>query len=411
VSKSGKPFDESQYQASAGPALIAALQDISRQIRVLEAARLDTIAEVYRLGIAALAGYSNTRALLIEVLRVAPRLATKLVQRSAVVAETLTPTGHVTPAPLPTVRAALHEGLLDGEHIDAVADTIKEIPDTADYATRELVESTLAETARTVNPKVVAEHGAIMLQHLDPDGLEPGEEPPPQPMNSLTCRRNRDGSLKFAGQLDPESADLLEQMLVTWGKPRRLSDDLPDPRSVRERHGDALSEIVHRAANPKGVTKARLTVTLDHEILLHGIGTATLSSGCPLTPKAVRRLACDAGIIPVVLNGKSVPLDVGRSRRLVKPSQRAALVARDQGCAYPGCCQAAQYTDAHHIRHWADGGATDLDNLVLLCRLHHLMLHHSAWTVRIRGGLPEFIPPKWIDPQQKPIRNTIRLQQ
>jgi uncharacterized protein DUF222 len=280
MSKSGKPFDESQYQASAGPELIAKIQDLSRQIRVLEAAKLDLIAEMDRLGIAALAGYSNTRALLIEVLRVAPRLATKLVQRSAVVAETLTPTGHVTPAPLPTVRAALHEGLLDGEHIDAVAETVKEIPDTADYATRELVEATLGETARTVNPKVVAEHGAIMLQHLDPDGLESGEEPP-QPMNSLTCRRSRDGSLKFAGQLDPESADLLEQMLVTLGKPRPLSDDIPDPRSVRERHGDALSEIVHRAANPKGVTKARLTVTLDHDMLMQGVGTATLSSGCP----------------------------------------------------------------------------------------------------------------------------------
>jgi uncharacterized protein DUF222/HNH endonuclease len=410
VSRAGKPFDESQYQASAGPRLIATLQDISRQIRRLEAARLDTIAELERHGIAPLAGYPSTRALLIEVLRVSPSQASKLVTRSALVAETLTPTGHTTPASLPTVRAALQEGLLDGEHIDAVAEAVNDIPDTADLAARELVESTLAESARTLNPKTVREHAAILLQHLDQDGTEPAEDTP-QPLNSLSCRRNRDGSLKFVGQLDPETADLLEQMLVKWGSPRRLSDDIPDPRSVRERHGDALSQIVHRAANPHGGARARITVTLDLGKLLDGIGTATLSSGCPLAPKAVRRLACDADIIPVVLGSKSVPLDVGQSRRLVKPGQRAALVARDRGCAYPGCCQPAQYTDAHHIRHWADGGPTDVDNLVLLCRLHHLMLHHSAWTVHIRDGLPEFIPPKWIDPQQKPIRNTTRLQQ
>src|SRR6266498_3864982 len=302
MSTSGTPFDESQYEASAGPQLIATLQDISRQIRLLQAEQLDTIAELEQQGIAPLAGYPSTRALLIEVLRVAPGHATKLVNRSAMVAETLTPTGHLIPAPLPTVRAALHEGLLDGEHIDAVADTIKQIPDTADLAARELVESTLAETARTLHPTTVREHGAILLQHLDSDGEEPIEDKP-QPMNSLTCRRTRDGSLKFVGQLEPETADLLEQMLAAWGAPRRLSDDLPDPRSVRERHGDALSEIVHRAANPKGGAKARLIVTVDFNMLLDGIGTATLSGGCPLTPKTVRRLACDADILPVVLHG------------------------------------------------------------------------------------------------------------
>jgi len=341
VSRGRKPFDESQYEASAGPELIATLKDISRQIRLLEAQRLDTVAELERQGIAALAGYPSTRTLLIEVLRVAPRLGSKLVTRSAAVAETLTPTGHLTPAPLPTVRTALHEGLLDGEHIDAVADTLKDVPDAA----RELVETTLGETAKSVNPGVVRKHGAILLQRLDPDGKEPGEEAP-QPMNSLTCRRTRDGSLKFVGQVDPETGDLLEQLLFKFGKPRKLSLDLPDPRSVRERHGDAFSEIVHRSANPKGGARARLTVTLDLNMLVDGIGTATLSSGCPLSPKAVRRLACDADLLPVVLNGKSVPLDAGQSRRLVKTTQKAALIARDKGCAYPGVRHEALSTNS-----------------------------------------------------------------
>src|SRR5947209_10886649 len=83
MSRSGQPFDESRFRASAGPRLIATLQDISRQIRLLQAQQLDAIAELERQGIAALAGYPSTRALVIEALRVAPGQATKLVSRSA----------------------------------------------------------------------------------------------------------------------------------------------------------------------------------------------------------------------------------------------------------------------------------------------------------------------------------------
>ena len=169
-----------------------------------------------------------------------------------------------------------------------------------------------------------------------------------------------------------------------------------------------MADIIHRAANPSGGAKAQLTVFLDLQALTDQVAGATLDTGCPLAPEAVRRLACDADFIPMVLNSESVPLDAGRSRRLVKPKQREALVARDRGCAYPGCCTPAAWADAHHIKHWLDGGLTNLDNLVLLCRKHHMLLHHSPWIVRIQDGRPEFIPPKWVDPHQRPIRNVIR---
>jgi hypothetical protein len=123
----------------------------------------------------------------------------------------------------------------------------------------------------------------------------------------------------------------------------------------------------------------------------------------------VRRLSCDAELIPLVLNGDSVPLDLGQASRLVKKDQRKALVARDKGCAFPGCCNPARWCDAHHVQHWQDLGPTDVDNLVLLCRRHHREIHGSAWQVRMHGGLPEFIPPTWIDPDRKPLRNTIHL--
>ena len=215
--------------------------------------------------------------------------------------------------------------------------------------------------------------------------------------------------MKFTGELEPETAELLEALLDKWGKPESPAQGVPDPRPLEERHGDALAEVVHRAANPKGHARVQLSVHLDLNQLLDGLGGATLDSGCPLAPAAVRRLACDANLIPLVLNGKSVPLDLGRGHRLVTRGQRRALIARDKGCAYPGCCAPARWTDAHHITHWQDGGKTDLQNLVLLCRKHHRILHGSEWTIRMTHGHPEFIPPKWIDHLQRPMVNTIHL--
>ncbi len=123
----------------------------------------------------------------------------------------------------------------------------------------------------------------------------------------------------------------------------------------------------------------------------------------------LRRLACDAEILPVVLGSRSQPLDVGRSSRLVTPAQWTALVLRDQHCAFPGCRRPPIACDAHHVRHWSDGGRTDLDNLVLLCRTHHTVLHTAPWEVRLdpADGRPEFVPPTALDPERRPMRRRV----
>lgn len=106
----------------------------------------------------------------------------------------------------------------------------------------------------------------------------------------------------------------------------------------------------------------------------------------------------------MVLGGDSQPLDVGSSQRTAPIAIRRALVVRDRGCAFPSCTRAPGWTGAHHIRHWADGGPTEIDNMVLLRRMHHGIIHRSEWEVRIRDGIPEFIPPPYIDPEQRPRR-------
>src|SRR5207302_9565191 len=111
---------------------------------------------------------------------------------------------------------------------------------------------------------------------------------------------------------------------------------------------------------------------------------------------------------PVVFNGDSQPLDVGHTHRLVQRQQRDALVARDRGCAFPGCDIAARWAEAHHIRPWHEGGPTDLNNMLLVCRRHHRVLHGNDWSITMISGVPYFIPPPWVDPARKPMRNLLR---
>ncbi|HEX5812412.1 MAG TPA: DUF222 domain-containing protein [Pseudonocardia sp.] len=137
-----------------------------------------------------------------------------------------------------------------------------------------------------------------------------------------------------------------------------------------------------------------------------GAGAGELDLGLALSIESVRRLACDAQLIPAVLGSHGEPLDVGRAVRSAPPSLRRLLELRDGGCAFPGCDRFARWCRVHHIEHWADGGATSCQNCVLLCGAHHRAVHHQGWEVAIAtDGLPDFYPPPWVDPQQRARRN------
>ncbi|MHA7188854.1 HNH endonuclease signature motif containing protein [Arthrobacter sp. MDT2-16] len=112
-----------------------------------------------------------------------------------------------------------------------------------------------------------------------------------------------------------------------------------------------------------------------------------------MSTRSIRRLACDAYIIPLVLGGDGQVLDLGRANRLFPPHLRRALVARDIGCAFPDCTVPASWCEAHHITPWAHGGNTSIDNGVLLCAHHHHTIHQGQWTVASRNGMPWFTPP------------------
>ena len=231
---------------------------------------------------------------------------------------------------------------------------------------------------RSLRPALLAAHGADGEFQADADAAER--------LVSLS-RPSTDelGALTYQLILDPVGAAALEAAIGPLSAPVPGPDGQRDPRSPQTRRGQALVEVCRRATSagdrpPAGV-KTTLMLTMSFEDLVARVGAATVvgstQSGSLIAPETVRRLACDAAIIPTVLGGRGEILDQGRSTRLATPGQLAALWLRDAGCTFPGCTTPAHWCDAHHLIHWADGGTTDLSNLALLCGRHHSVAHRD----------------------------------
>src|SRR5919198_4032245 len=375
-------------------------------IRRLHAKAVGIVSELNRARYANGVGYASLAPLLMAKTRISLKEARRYVNQAELIAEDLTPTGHVTPAPLPTAREALLEGVLDGEHVEVIGTVVtKLLPEHATTLDRELVESILTEQARVLDPTALRHLGTQIANHLNQDGREPEDPELAEPVNELRYQHTSDGRVKGTFSLDPETGEEFTGIITALSAPMPPAPGILDPRSKPERNGDAFAEVIHLAAKAddvpsQGGVKAAMSLVLDMNTLIDGLGVAVMDSGIPLCPEAARRIGCDADLIPIVLNTDGVPLDVGRTHRLVTPGQRTALIARDHGCAFPGCHLPPRWTDAHHVIHWKDGGPTDLANTVLLCKRHHRLIHHSAWEIRMTGGLPYFLPPSWLDPHR-----------
>src|SRR5450631_1284733 len=201
---------------------------------------------------------------------------------------------------------------------------------------------------------------------------------------SLSQPFDDDGIAEYRLRLDPEGSQVLEAILGPLSAPRP-TPACPDLRTSDQRRGQALVEICRRAAAAGGAapttTKASLFVTIDLGDLTSRCGAGTsLLTGRLLAPETIRRIACDATIIPVVLGTDSEILDIGRARRLFTPGMLLAMWLRDKGCTIPGCTAPPMWADAHHLIHWVDGGPTALTNAALLCARHHTIAHQRGWT-------------------------------
>ncbi|HET8776385.1 MAG TPA: DUF222 domain-containing protein, partial [Candidatus Limnocylindria bacterium] len=243
----------------------------------------------------------------------------------------------------------------------------------------------------------LAKAGRHLLEVLDPDGVARAEERALDRMERsahtgrfLSITGDGLGGVRVSGRGSAEDAEIIKTTLHALAAPQPATATAAaagcdaeggargprDPRDHGARCWDALVEACLPLQTAEGLlpddhaARPRMTVTVALETLVEGVGTATLGTGEQLSATAVRRLACDAVVIPAVLGGRGEVLDVGRTQRLVTAAIWKALVLRDEHCRFPGCRRLPIACDAHHLVPWSEGGATSLDNLVLL-RLSH----------------------------------------
>jgi hypothetical protein len=140
-------------------------------------------------------------------------------------------------------------------------------------------------------------------------------------------------------------------------------------------------------------------------------GLAETSYGQLLPVGTALGLCREASLAFIVQDSHGAVLNYRRTRRLASPAQTRALYARDKHCTFPGCDTPPDWCQRHHIIPWWQGGPTDLNNLTLVCGHHHREFQTIGWHCQIRDGLPYWLPPPWIDPQQKPQHNRLDWKQ
>jgi hypothetical protein len=185
------------------------------------------------------------------------------------------------------------------------------------------------------------------------------------------------GEAPTSGGVRPQVQVTVSLRALQPGTPTGASSAAPSGRRSGAAAGAGSAAPAGTAAEAAGSTPANLGQMLGDVPVL-----ADLTS---VTAGEARRMACDAGVIPAVLGAEGELLDVGRRSRVVPVGLRRALNLRDGGCRFAGCDRPSSWCDGHHLRHWADGGPTSLDNLILLCPYHHTLVH-EGWRL---GGDPQ----------------------
>jgi hypothetical protein len=304
-----------------------------------------------------------------------------------------------------STRQALAQGRIDVERAGVIVGAVDRL--TTDYddlpeGTRDSAEAHLLELAGQYDAVVLARLGKRLFEVVCPEAADAAEgdllareEERATRLAFLSLHDNRDGTMDGRFRLPVLQAMVLKKALEQLSSPRRLGDAAVDPATGRRWAyssllGRGLIDLVDNHLNLDGPARSSYTVvvTMTLDQLLTGLGAAGIETGHRISAGAARRLACRAGIIPMVLDGESVPLDLGRRKRLFTSYQRIALAQLYGGCAVADCDRPPAWTEAHHLHPWRDGGTTDLANGIPLCPAHHRMADHpQQWDMhRLTGG-------------------------
>jgi hypothetical protein len=294
---------------------------------------------------------------------------------------------------LPKTAEALAAGDVSFTHAQMIAAATADLPPKHTAETeRELVESACDLDVERFRD-VVAD-----WQHSFDEGAARLEARQNKARCRFTIRRSPRGTSMLEGELDGEgSATLSTALDAVMGPPRGPAL----LRSPAQRRAEALVELARRlldggTLSTNGGERPHVSVVAPLETLEQRAGApmATIEWGGPICGEAARRLACDAEVSRVITDGRSEPLDVGRSTRTIPAALRRAIVARDRHCIFPGCDRPPPWADVHHFVHWADGGTTSLENCGLCCRPHHWLFHEGGWSIcRRADGTIEVLRP------------------
>ncbi|WP_461156401.1 HNH endonuclease signature motif containing protein [Saccharopolyspora tripterygii] len=378
--------------------LTEAIVDAESLVRLLQSLQAGLVAEADRRALGRAQGARNTATWLQDRLALDPGQARG---RVAVARASGGPS-----------RQALSDGVISLDHARIIATCLQKLPDSAAGEVAK-IERVLTERARWCRPGDLRRLADGVNATYDRDTAVRDEQAQHE-ARELHYVTTDDGTVMIKARLDKEAGQKFIAALRPVSKPCPAAGGEADPRSPAQRHADGLATLVDLALGAHGMPRVggqrvQVQVSVDFDDLARsldpdaeGVSPGVFADGVPITADNVRRLACDAGILPVVLGSDGVAVDHGREERTAPPAQRAALFRRDGVCAFPGCEHPPGTSQAHHIRHWLDGGATDLDNLVMLCALHHRILHRDHWHITLRQGRPVFIPPAHVDPERAP---------
>ena len=281
-------------------------------------------------------------------------------------------------------------------------------------------EDILVEAAETFQPRQMRTLTQATRLYIDPDGVL-ADDNHAHERRWFNCDKTYGDVFIVSGQLDAEGGALLTAAIdalshgMSRGEERspgqRRADALVDMAATQLRcgdHRDVHGQRPHLTLTVSAETLRADTVrpqAEDERVPMHsGRAAAELGGVGPIHPETARRIACDAVRTLVTVAAPDaetawmtiapvVPLSVGRAARTIPAHIRTALVLRDQGCRFPGCDRPPAWTDGHHIIHWANGGSTELENLVSLCRMHHRRVHEEGWRIHIADGVAVVEPP------------------
>lgn len=263
-------------------------------------------------------------------------------------------------------------------------------PDELESGTAILLHSARGHDGLSENQLATAlRHAADVMR---PDRLVEHDADVRRAHRSLVKSAGPMGMSRYTMMLDEEGAAVLDAAIDALAKPKPDQDTGEhDPRTPAARRADALIDLVTRAVGaPDGVprqAKTSLVVTIGLDVLQGRCrGGGLTMAGDLLTVETVRRLACDAQVIPMVLGAKGEVLDQGMAERLFNRAQIRHLWMRDRHCTFPGCSKPCGWADAHHLIHWLDDGPTDIWNAALLCRAHHTVVHRHQYAGEVVDG-------------------------